>query len=130
MPIIYPSHNSTSCFLFLKYFFIGFCRITIVMIPIYFLSPSLKKSSSVNFNDHFTRFIRNYYDEDPSNFNDALLQLNQLRELSCVVPPDKHEASLEVMLRYFDQICVIDAKLPISEGQVFLYFQSIVNILL
>lgn len=83
-----------------------------------FLSPVLKKSTSVDFASDFNKFIRNSYDEDPAKFKDAIREFNQLREASCVQTPDKHEASLDVLLRYFDQLTVVDTKLPISESQV------------
>ena len=82
-----------------------------------FLSPALKKSNSIDFTSDFNKFIRNSYDEDPAKFKDAIREFNQLREASCVLTPDKHEASLDVLLRYFDQLTVVDTKLPISESQ-------------
>ena len=83
-----------------------------------FLSQQLKKSTSIDFSSDFNKFIRNSYDEDPAKFKDAIREFNQLREASCIQVPDKHEASLDVLLRYFDQLNVIDTKLPISESQV------------
>ena len=83
-----------------------------------FLSPALKKSNSVDFASDFNKFIRNSYDEDPAKFKEAIREFNQLREATCVQTPDKHEASLDVLLRYFDQLTVVDTKLPISESQV------------
>ncbi|XP_041104212.1 programmed cell death 6-interacting protein-like isoform X2 [Polyodon spathula] len=89
-----------------------------------FISVPLKKSSEVDLVKPLTKFICATYTaaEDQGEYVRAAEELNKLRKSAVGRPLDKHESSLEVLLRYYDQLCAIEPKFPFSENQLCLTF--------
>ncbi|KAK1173482.1 programmed cell death 6-interacting protein-like isoform X1 [Acipenser oxyrinchus oxyrinchus] len=89
-----------------------------------FISVPLKKSSEVDLVKPLTKFISATYSaaEDQGEYVRAAEELNKLRKSAVGRPLDKHESSLEVLLRYYDQLCAIEPKFPFSENQLCLTF--------
>ncbi|KAK6490530.1 programmed cell death 6-interacting protein-like isoform X1 [Huso huso] len=89
-----------------------------------FISVPLKKSSEVDLVKPLTKFICATYSagEDQGEYVRAVEELNKLRKSAVGRPLDKHESSLEILLRYYDQLCVVEPKFPFSENQLCLTF--------
>uniref|UniRef100_A0A1I8B0H6 BRO1 domain-containing protein n=1 Tax=Meloidogyne hapla TaxID=6305 RepID=A0A1I8B0H6_MELHA len=49
-----------------------------------------------------------------SEANYGLIELNRLRKKACCQPLDKHQSSLDVITRYYDQLGAFQSKLPIK----------------
>ncbi|KAJ8273020.1 hypothetical protein GJAV_G00096480 [Gymnothorax javanicus] len=89
-----------------------------------FISVPLKKSSEVDLVKALSKHITNTYPagEDQAEYLRALEELNKLRKSAVGRPLDKHESSLEILLRYYDQLCALEPKFPFSENQMCLTF--------
>lgn len=95
-----------------------------------FLSVPLKSTNEVDLYKPLKTYIDSLSElsEDVrSEANEGLIELNKLRNRACCQPLDKHQSSLDVItrfclnyfvilinLRYYDQLCAIEAKLPIT----------------
>ncbi|XP_065052731.1 programmed cell death 6-interacting protein-like [Rhopilema esculentum] len=87
------------------------------------LQIPLKKSQNVELIKPFSNYIKNTFSEEKlRDTKDALAELSQLRANAVVKSLDKHETSLEVLQRYYDQLCSMEAKLPITEDQIRISF--------
>lgn len=82
-----------------------------------FISVPLKKSSEVDLQKPLTKFIQSAYPagEEQADYCRAADELHKLRKSAVGRPLDKHESSLETVLRYYDQLSAIEAKLPFPE---------------
>ncbi|XP_062869611.1 programmed cell death 6-interacting protein [Trichomycterus rosablanca] len=82
-----------------------------------FISVPLKKSSEVDLVKPLSKFISSTYPqgEEQSEYVRAVEELNKLRKSAVGRPLDKHESSLEVLLRYYDQLCSVERKFPFPE---------------
>nr|XP_012290897.1 programmed cell death 6-interacting protein isoform X1 [Aotus nancymaae] len=90
-----------------------------------FISVQLKKTSEVDLAKPLVKFIQQTYPsggEEQAQYCRAAEELSKLRRAAVGRPLDKHEASLETLLRYYDQICSIEPKFPFSENQICLTF--------
>ncbi|MED6273489.1 Rhophilin, Rho GTPase binding protein [Characodon lateralis] len=89
-----------------------------------FISVPLKKSSEVDLVKPLSKFVTASYPagEEQSEYLRAVEELNKLRKSALGRPLDKHESSLEILLRYYDQLCSIEPKFPFSENQLCLTF--------
>lgn len=58
-----------------------------------------KATKSVDFAQQFSRFIVNNYDDTPAKYQEAISELNSLRESTVVRIPDKHETGLDLITR-------------------------------
>ncbi|XP_029445481.1 programmed cell death 6-interacting protein isoform X2 [Rhinatrema bivittatum] len=89
-----------------------------------FISVPLKKSSEVDLSKPLAKFINMTYPagDEQAEYCRAADELNKLRKSAVGRPMDKHESSLEVLLRYYDQLCSIEPKFPFSESQLCLSF--------
>lgn len=89
-----------------------------------FISVPLKKSSEVDLVKPLSKFIQNTYPagEEQAEYCRAVDELNKLRKSAVGRPLDKHESSLETVMRYYDQLSSIEPKFPFSEGQLCLTF--------
>ncbi|XP_037650443.1 programmed cell death 6-interacting protein isoform X2 [Sebastes umbrosus] len=89
-----------------------------------FISVPLKKSSEVDLVKPLSKFVTATYPagEEQVEYLRAVEELNKLRRNALGRPLDKHESSLEVLLRYYDQLCAVEAKFPFSENQLCLTF--------
>ncbi|TSK31382.1 Programmed cell death 6-interacting protein [Bagarius yarrelli] len=82
-----------------------------------FISVPLKKSSEVDLVKPLSKFITSAYPagEEQTEYLRAVDELNKLRKSALGRPLDKHESSLETLLRYYDQLCAVEPKFPFSE---------------
>ncbi|XP_006876649.1 PREDICTED: programmed cell death 6-interacting protein isoform X1 [Chrysochloris asiatica] len=90
-----------------------------------FISVQLKKTSEVDLAKPLVKFIQQTYPsggEEQAQYCRAAEELSKLRRAALGRPLDKHEGSLETLLRYYDQICSIEPKFPFSENQICLTF--------
>ncbi|XP_048848676.1 programmed cell death 6-interacting protein isoform X2 [Brienomyrus brachyistius] len=89
-----------------------------------FISVPLKKSSDVDLVKPLSKFITATYPagEDQAEYLRAVEELNKLRKNALNRPLDKHESSLEILMRYYDQLSAIEPKFPFSENQLCLTF--------
>ncbi|KAM9340433.1 programmed cell death 6-interacting protein isoform 3-T3 [Symphorus nematophorus] len=89
-----------------------------------FISVPLKKSSEVDLVKPLSKFITATYPagEEQGEYIRAVEELNKLRRNALGRPLDKHETSLEILLRYYDQLCAVEPKFPFSENQLCLTF--------
>uniref|UniRef100_A0A8C8D528 BRO1 domain-containing protein n=1 Tax=Oncorhynchus tshawytscha TaxID=74940 RepID=A0A8C8D528_ONCTS len=84
-----------------------------------FISVPLKKSSEVELVKPLSKFVTATYPtgEDQAEYIRSVEELNKLRKSALGRPLDKHESSLEILLRYYDQLCAVEPKFPFSENQ-------------
>ncbi|XP_046875315.1 programmed cell death 6-interacting protein isoform X2 [Hypomesus transpacificus] len=89
-----------------------------------FISVPLKKSSEVDLVKPLSKFVTATYPagEDQVEYLRSVEELNKLRKSALGRPLDKHESSLEILLRYYDQLCAVEPKFPFSENQLCLTF--------
>lgn len=89
-----------------------------------FISVPLKKSSEVDLVKPLSKFVTASYPagEEQAEYIRAVEELNKLRRNALGRPLDKHESSLEILLRYYDQLCAVEPKFPFSENQLCLTF--------
>ncbi|XP_049890178.1 programmed cell death 6-interacting protein isoform X2 [Epinephelus moara] len=89
-----------------------------------FISVPLKKSSEVDLVKPLSKFVTASYPagEEQAEYICAVEELNKLRRNALGRPLDKHESSLEILLRYYDQLCAVEPKFPFSENQLCLTF--------
>ncbi|XP_012883941.1 PREDICTED: programmed cell death 6-interacting protein isoform X1 [Dipodomys ordii] len=90
-----------------------------------FISVQLKKTSEVDLAKPLVKFIQQTYPsggEEQAQYCRAAEELSKLRRAALGRPLDKHEGALEMLLRYYDQICSIEPKFPFSENQICLTF--------
>ncbi|XP_067888358.1 programmed cell death 6-interacting protein isoform X2 [Heterodontus francisci] len=89
-----------------------------------FVSVPLKKSSEVDMVKPLSKFIHATYPSGDmqAEYIRAAEDLNNLRKSAVGRPLDKHDSSLEILLRYYDQLCAIEPKFPFSENQLCLTF--------
>ncbi|XP_051527357.1 programmed cell death 6-interacting protein-like isoform X2 [Myxocyprinus asiaticus] len=82
-----------------------------------FISVPLKKSSEVDLVKPLSKFVTATYPpgEEQAEHLRAVEELNKLRKSALGRPLDKHESSLEILLRYYDQLCAIEPKFPFPE---------------
>ncbi|CAL8293859.1 unnamed protein product [Merluccius merluccius] len=89
-----------------------------------FISVPLKKSSEVDLVKPLSKFVTATYPagEEQAEYVRAVEELNKLRKSALGRPLDKHDSSLEVLLRYFDQLSAVEPKFPFCENQLCLTF--------
>ncbi|KAK6324201.1 hypothetical protein J4Q44_G00065400 [Coregonus suidteri] len=89
-----------------------------------FISVPLKKSSEVDLVKPLSKFVTATYPagEEQAEYIRSVEELNKLRKSALGRPLDKHESSLEILLRYYDQLCAVEPKFPFSENQLCLTF--------
>ncbi|XP_078123393.1 programmed cell death 6-interacting protein isoform X2 [Sander vitreus] len=89
-----------------------------------FISVPLKKSSEVDLMKPLSKFVTTTYPagEEQGEYIRAVEELNKLRKNALGRPLDKHESCLEILLRYYDQLCAVEPKFPFSENQLCLTF--------
>jgi programmed cell death 6-interacting protein len=73
-------------------------------------------------------FITAQYKSDDKNpfseeGTEAVNEFNKLRYKAVIQPLDKHDSSLEVLYRYYDQLAAVDAKLPLTPTQIPINFK-------
>ncbi|XP_048781056.2 programmed cell death 6-interacting protein-like isoform X4 [Ostrea edulis] len=89
-----------------------------------FLAVPLKQTQEVELTKPLRSFIQNTFSQaEPDDYNHALNEFSKLRNLMIAKSVDKHESALEVLYRYYDQLCTIENKLPIAENQIRVNFK-------
>ncbi|XP_078334645.1 programmed cell death 6-interacting protein-like isoform X3 [Crassostrea virginica] len=89
-----------------------------------FLAVPLKQTQEVELIKPLRGFIQNTFSQvEPDDYNHALNEFSKLRNLMIAKSVDKHESALDVLYRYYDQLCAIENKLPIAENQVRVNFK-------
>lgn len=85
-----------------------------------YLSIPLKKASELDLVKPLKNFISVYYStaDEPVDCSEALSELNRLRVNATWRTLDKHESSLEVMYRYYDQLSNLEMKCPPNDIQI------------
>uniref|UniRef100_A0A8C6T8E1 Programmed cell death 6 interacting protein n=1 Tax=Neogobius melanostomus TaxID=47308 RepID=A0A8C6T8E1_9GOBI len=89
-----------------------------------FISVPLKKSSEVDLVKPLSKFVTTTYQgsDEQGEYLRAVEELNKLRKSALGRPLDKHDSSLEILLKYYDQLCSVEPKFPFSENQLCLTF--------
>ncbi|XP_041459788.1 programmed cell death 6-interacting protein-like isoform X1 [Lytechinus variegatus] len=88
-----------------------------------YLAVPLKNSSEVELQRPFQNFIKNTYsDVELEDVNSQIKEFSKQRTNAVCRKLDKHATSLDTLAKYYDQLCAIDAKLPIMQGQVTVKF--------
>ncbi|XP_077404763.1 programmed cell death 6-interacting protein isoform X3 [Vanacampus margaritifer] len=89
-----------------------------------FISVPLKKSSDLDLVKPLSKYVTSTYPagEEQGEYIRAVEELNKLRRNALGRPLDKHESSLESLLRYYDQLCAVEPKFPFCENQLCLTF--------
>nr|XP_057903535.1 programmed cell death 6-interacting protein-like [Doryrhamphus excisus]XP_057903586.1 programmed cell death 6-interacting protein-like isoform X2 [Doryrhamphus excisus] len=89
-----------------------------------FISVPLKKSSEVDLVKPLSKYVTSTYPagDEQAEYIRAVEELNKLRRNAVGRPLDKHESALEILLRYYDQLCAVEPKFPFSENQLCLTF--------
>ncbi|BFZ22519.1 hypothetical protein BsWGS_25558 [Bradybaena similaris] len=89
-----------------------------------FISVPLKKTFDVDLITPLKRFIRGTFTQaNADDYTQALTEFNKLRNVMIKKSVDKHESTLEVLYRYYDQLVAIENKLPIAENQIRVQFK-------
>lgn len=85
-----------------------------------FLAVPLKKTSEIDLVKHLKYVFSSFCvaADEPVSYDDAINELNKLRMNSTWRTLDKHESSLDVMTRYYDQLNYLDAKCPSVDFQI------------
>ncbi|XP_041773972.1 programmed cell death 6-interacting protein [Anopheles merus] len=86
------------------------------------LSVPMKKPSEVDFAKPLKTLVQsNYRNLEPDQLNvinEAIAELNTLRNTAVWKVFDKQESGLEVNYRYYDQLSALESKIPVQELQV------------
>ncbi|KXJ20769.1 Programmed cell death 6-interacting protein [Exaiptasia diaphana] len=87
------------------------------------ITAPTKRSDAVDYKKPLEKFIKNTFSEEILNENaDAIADLNKLRTTAVMQNTEKHESSLQPLLRYYDQLVSMEGKLPITESQIRISF--------
>uniref|UniRef100_A0A915EJP3 BRO1 domain-containing protein n=1 Tax=Ditylenchus dipsaci TaxID=166011 RepID=A0A915EJP3_9BILA len=85
-----------------------------------FICVPLKSTTEVD----LLKPLKTYVDSLPdvkndlkTEINEGIVELNKLRNRACIQPLDRHQSSLDVLTRYYDQLSVMENKLPITPTQ-------------
>lgn len=85
-----------------------------------FIALPLKKTSEIDLVKPLKSVFSSFCvaADEPVNYDESLNELNKLRMNSTWRTLDKHENSLDVMTRYYDQLNYLDAKCPAVEFSI------------
>eukprot|EP00128_Syssomonas_multiformis_P016988 Colp12_sorted_trinity150504_noHs@35456 len=89
------------------------------------LAVELKRSEKVDFARPLKAFISSSYEEDPNKYDEAIMNLDSLRQ--SIRQPDKHETGAASLLKYLGQLKFLESRFPISSTQVrveFVWYDS------
>ena len=83
------------------------------------LSVPLKKTNDIDITKPLKTLITSTYStaDQPQDYTDAISELQKLRNVA-TKNPDRSDASLEAMLKYYDQLVALEVKIPSSEVQI------------
>ena len=81
----------------------------------------LKKATDLDITKPFKTLISSTYSSadqlQPPDCSDAISELQKLRN-AATKNPDRSEASLDAMMKYFDQLVSLEMKIPATEVQI------------
>lgn len=85
-----------------------------------YIAIPLKKTSEIDLIKPLSHVISAYYStaDDQCSCGDALAELNKLRMNATWRTLDKHESSLDIMYRYYDQLTSLESKCPPTDIQI------------
>jgi len=83
------------------------------------LSVPLKKTNDIDITKPLKTLISSTYStaDQPQDYTDAISELQKLRN-TATKNPDRTDASLEAMQKYYDQLAALEVKIPSSEVQI------------
>ena len=83
------------------------------------LSVPLKKSNDIDITKPLKNLISSTYStaDQPVDCTDAISDLQKLRN-GTTKNPDRSEASVEAMMKYYDQLVSLEMKIPANEVQI------------
>jgi programmed cell death 6-interacting protein len=83
------------------------------------LSVPLKKTNDIDITKLLQILITSTCStaDQPQDYTDAISELQKLRNLA-TKNPDRSDASLEAMHKYYDQLVALEVKVPSSEVQI------------
>lgn len=83
------------------------------------LSVPLKKSNDIDITKPLKNLISSTYStaDQPVDCTDAISDLQKLRN-GATKNPDRSEASVEAMMKYYDQLVSLEMKIPANEVQI------------
>ena len=83
------------------------------------LSVPMKKGNDVDITKPLKNLIATTYStaDKPEDFTDAISDLQKLRN-AATKNPDRSEASVEAMMKYYDQLVSLEMKIPANEVQI------------
>ncbi|XP_033105729.1 programmed cell death 6-interacting protein-like isoform X3 [Anneissia japonica] len=89
-----------------------------------FISVPLKNSQEVNVVPPLKKFIQRTYNKDgqEEDYAQAMNDLNTQRNNAVCRKLDKHENSIDTLQRYYDQLVLMESKLPVSEDMAVIKF--------
>lgn len=70
---------------------------------VYFISVPLKVTNEVDFIKPLSSYVNSLTEisaDTKTEINEAIVELNKLRNRACVQPLDKHQSSLDIITRY------------------------------
>uniref|UniRef100_A0A914X123 BRO1 domain-containing protein n=1 Tax=Plectus sambesii TaxID=2011161 RepID=A0A914X123_9BILA len=91
-----------------------------------FLCAPLKKTNEVDLSKPLRTFISSTFktsDDGSTESDEAVSEFNKLRNKAVMQPLDKHESSLDLLVRYYDQLVAIENKLPLTPTQIPIAFK-------
>ncbi|XP_074652220.1 programmed cell death 6-interacting protein-like isoform X2 [Tubulanus polymorphus] len=89
-----------------------------------YLSVPAKSTIEVDFAKPLQKFITTTFaNVAAENYEQSLVEFNKLRSQVINKLADKHESTLDVLNRYYDQLAAIESKLPIAENQIRINFK-------
>ena len=79
----------------------------------------LKKATDLDITKPFKTLISSTYSsaDQPLDCSDAISELQKLRN-AATKNPDRSEASLDAMMKYYDQLVSLEMKIPATEVQI------------
>jgi len=83
------------------------------------LSIPLKKTNDIDITKPLKTLISSTFStaDQPQDYTEAISELQKLRNVA-TKNPDRSEASLEAMYKYYDQLVALEVKIPASEVQI------------
>ncbi|XP_064643654.1 programmed cell death 6-interacting protein-like isoform X3 [Lineus longissimus] len=88
------------------------------------LAIPLKTTNEVDLIKPLQKFITNTFEQlKAEDVSQALNDFNRQRNHVISKMVDRHESALEVLFKYYDQLCAIESKLPIAENQIRVEFK-------
>ncbi|XP_003747646.1 programmed cell death 6-interacting protein [Galendromus occidentalis] len=94
-----------------------------------YLAIPLKKTSEVDLIKPLTNIFSGMYtgSNEKEEYTAALTRLNSMRKSATWKTLDKHQASVDAMATYYDQLCALESKIPVQDVQVHFKWKDAFN---